>query len=282
MADKNIKFRIAKNKIFKFIIYSLSFLTLTPLFLILFFVFQKGLRVINWEFLTQLPKPVGVEGGGIFNAIIGTVFLIIIASCIAVPLGITAGIYLSEYRRTKLSYITRITVDILYGTPSIVIGIIAYLWIVVPMKKFSTLSGGIALGLMMLPIVVRNTEEVLKLIPAYLKEASLSLGVPNYKTILKVVLPAGIPGIISGILLGISRIAGETAPLLFTAFGNPFLTFNIMKPMNSLPLLIFNYAMSPFEEWQTIAWGASVILILIVLLGNIISRLVVIKWKVQF
>ena len=126
MADKNIKFRIAKNKIFKFIIYSLSFLTLTPLFLILFFVFQKGLRVINWEFLTQLPKPVGVEGGGIFNAIVGTVFLIIIASCIAVPLGITAGIYLSEYRRTKLSYITRITVDILYGTPSIVIGIIAY------------------------------------------------------------------------------------------------------------------------------------------------------------
>jgi phosphate transport system permease protein len=282
MVEKSIKVRIAKNKIFKFIVYLLSFLTLAPLFLILFFVFQKGLRVINWNFLTQLPKPVGVEGGGIFNAIIGTLFLIIIASCIAVPLGMTAGIYLSEYRRTKLSYITRITVDILYGTPSIVIGIIAYLWIVVPMRKFSALSGGIALGLMMLPIVVRNTEEVLKLIPDYLKEASLSLGVPHYKTILKVVVPAGIPGIISGILLGISRIAGETAPLLFTAFGNPFLTFNIMKPMNSLPLLIFNYAMSPFEEWQTIAWGASVILIIIVLAGNIISRLVVAKWKVQF
>jgi phosphate transport system permease protein len=282
MVEKSIKVRIAKNKIFKFIVYSLSFLTLAPLFLILFFVFQKGLRVINWDFLTQLPKPVGVEGGGIFNAIIGTLFLIIIASCIAVPLGMTAGIYLSEYRRTRLSYITRITVDILYGTPSIVIGIIAYLWIVVPMRKFSALSGGIALGLMMLPIVVRNTEEVLKLIPDYLKEASLSLGVPHYKTILKVVVPAGIPGIISGILLGISRIAGETAPLLFTAFGNPFLTFNVMKPMNSLPLLIFNYAMSPFEEWQTIAWGASVILIIIVLTGNIISRLVVAKWKVQF
>lgn len=282
MVEKSIKVRIAKNKIFKFIVYSLSFLTLAPLFLILFFVFQKGLRVINWNFLTQLPKPVGVEGGGIFNAIIGTLFLIIIASCIAVPLGMTAGIYLSEYKRTKLSYITRITVDILYGTPSIVIGIIAYLWIVVPMRKFSALSGGIALGLMMLPIVVRNTEEVLKLIPDYLKEASLSLGVPHYKTILKVVVPAGIPGIISGILLGISRIAGETAPLLFTAFGNPFLTFNIMKPMNSLPLLIFNYAMSPFEEWQTIAWGASVILIIIVLAGNIISRLVVVRWKVQF
>jgi phosphate transport system permease protein len=282
MVEKSIKVRIAKNKIFKFIVYSLSFLTLAPLFLILFFVFQKGLRVINWDFLTQLPKPVGVEGGGIFNAIIGTLFLIVIASCIAVPLGMTAGIYLSEYRRTRLSYITRITVDILYGTPSIVIGIIAYLWIVVPMRKFSALSGGIALGLMMLPIVVRNTEEVLKLIPDYLKEASLSLGVPHYKTILKVVVPAGIPGIISGILLGISRIAGETAPLLFTAFGNPFLTFNVMKPMNSLPLLIFNYAMSPFEEWQTIAWGASVILIIIVLTGNIISRLVVAKWKVQF
>lgn len=282
MAERSIKVRLIKDKIFKFIIYLLSCLTLAPLFFILFFVFQKGLQVINWSFLTNLPKPVGVEGGGIANAIVGTLILIVIASCIAIPLGVTAGIYLSEYRRTKLSYVTRMTVDILYGIPSIVIGIIAYLWIVVPMRRFSAFSGGVALGLMMLPIVVRNTEEVLKLIPDYIKEASLALGVPRYKTILKVVVPAGFPGIVSGILLGISRIAGETAPLLFTAFGNPFMNYNILKPINSLPLLIFNYAMSPFEDWQNIAWGASVILILIVLTGNIISRLVVKKWKVQF
>ena len=282
MADKSAGIRIIKDKIFNSVVYLLSFLSLAPLILILFFVFQKGLRVINWNFLTSLPKPVGVEGGGISNAILGTFILIAIASCIAIPLGITAGIYLSEFRRTRISYVTRIAVDILYGTPSIVIGIIAYLWVVVPMRKFSALSGGIALGLMMLPLVVRNTEEVLKLIPAYIKEASLALGVPYYKTVLKVVLPAGFPGIVSGILLGISRIAGETAPLLFTAFGNPFMNLNIFKPINSLPLLIFNYAMSPYEDWQSIAWGASVVLILIVLTGNIISRLVVKKWKVQF
>jgi len=282
MTEKGLKVRLMKDKLFKFIILSLSIISLAPLFLILFFVFERGLKVINWSFLTQLPKPVGVAGGGISNAIVGTLMLIAIACLVAVPLGIAAGVYLSESKKTKIAYFTRLTVDVLQGTPSIVIGIIAYLWIVLPMGKFSALSGGIALGLMTLPLVVRGSEEVLKLIPHDIREASLALGVPRYRTILKVIIPAGIPGIVSAILLGISRIAGETAPLLFTAFGNPFMNLNIFKPVNSLPLLIFNYAMSPYEDWQTIAWGASVVLILIVLGGNILSRIVVRKWQVQF
>lgn len=277
-----IKWRIFKDRAFQGLIYLFSLLTLTPLFLILFYIFKKGTGVINWKFITHLPKPVGVEGGGISNAIVGTIMLVAIASVISIPVGVWAGIYLSENRRSWISEIARVAVDILQATPSIVIGIIAYLWIVKPSGRFSALSGGIALGIMMLPIVVRSTEEVLKLIPPYLKEASLALGVPYPRTIIKVILPAGIPGIVSGILLGVSRIAGETAPLLFTAFGNQFMNWNIFKPVNALPLLIFNYAMSPYDEWKRLAWGASVILILLVLAGNIISRTVAKKWKVQF
>lgn len=277
-----IKWRIFKDRAFQGLIYFFSLLSLTPLFLILFYIFRKGIGIINWKFITHLPKPVGVEGGGISNAIVGTIMLIIIASVISIPVGVWAGIYLSENRRSWLSEAARVAVDILQATPSIVIGIIAYLWFVKPRGSFSALSGGIALGIMMLPIVVRSTEEVLKLIPPYIKEASLALGVPYHRTIIKVILPAGIPGIVSGILLGISRIAGETAPLLFTAFGNQFMNWNILKPVNALPLLIFNYAMSPYDEWKRLAWGASVILILLVLTGNIISRMVAKKWKVQF
>ena len=279
---KGIRLRILKDRAFKFAIYLLSLLSLTPLFLIMFYTFRKGLKAINLQFLTHLPKPVGVEGGGISNAIVGTFLLVTIASAISIPLGVWAGIYLSENKRSWISEFLRITVDILQAIPSIVIGIIAYLWVVKPMGRFSALSGGIALAIMMLPIVVRNTEEVLRLIPPYLKEASLALGVPYHRTIIKVIIPAGIPGIVSGILLGISRIAGETAPLLFTAFGNQFMNWNIMKPVNALPLLIFNYAMSPYDEWKRLAWGASVVLILLVLAGNIISRMVAKKWKVQF
>ncbi|MBC7189484.1 phosphate ABC transporter permease PstA, partial [Candidatus Aerophobetes bacterium] len=200
----------------------------------------------------------------------------------AVPLGVLAGIYLSEHKKGKLSYLARLCVEILQGIPSIVIGIIAYLWIVVPMRTFSALSGGIALGIMMLPVIVRTTEETLKMIPDTLKEASLALGVPYARTITKVIVPAGLSGIITGVLISIARIAGETAPLLFTAFGNPFMNLNIFKPVNSLPLLIFNYATSPYTEWHKVAWGASFVLVVIVLSLNLITKMVARKWKVQF
>jgi phosphate transport system permease protein len=196
--------------------------------------------------------------------------------------GIFAGIYLSQQKAGKFPYLTRLSVEILQGIPSIVIGIIGYLWVVVPFASFSALSGGIALAIMMLPVIVISTEETLKLIPDTLKEASLALGVPYYRTILKVILPSGLSGIVTGIILGISRIAGETAPLLFTAFGSPFMSLNVFKPMNSLPLIIFNYAASPYPEWHALAWGASLVLIVFVFSLNVISKVVTGRWNVQF
>ncbi len=274
--------RLIKDRIFELVVIAFSLAALVPLFVILVYVFKKGLPVINWSFLTHLPKPVGVKGGGVANALVGTAFLVLIASVTSIPLGIWAGIYLSENKNSPISEFVRVSVDVLQATPSIVVGILAYIWLVKPIGHFSALSGGVALGIMMLPMVVRSTEEVLNLVPHYLKEASLALGVSYPRTVLKVLLPSGIPGIVSGILLGVSRVAGETAPLLFTAFGNQFMNWNILKPMNALPLLIFNYAMSPYEEWKRLAWGASVLLILLVMVGNIISRMVSEKWKVKF
>lgn len=282
MREASIHRRLFVNGLFRFTVYGLAAGALLPLFLILTDVFRKGFRVINWQFLTSMPKATGESGGGIANAIVGTVLLIGIASVLAVPLGIAAGVYLSEVRKSRLAYFTRLAVDILQGMPSVVIGIIAYLWLVRSMGRFTALSGGVALALMMLPLVVRGTEEVLKLVPAHLKEASLALGVPHYRTVLRVVIPCGLPGILSAVLLGVSRIAGETAPLLFTAFGNRFLEFSPLKPVGSLPLTIFTYAMSPYEDLQAQAWGASVVLILLVLAANVIARIVITRWKIQF
>lgn len=282
MQKNATSYRIFKDKLFKALIILLSFLAILPLLLILFYIIQNGVSVINWQFLTHLPRPVGEPGGGIANAIVGTCILILISSAVSVPLGVLAGIYLSEHKEGKLSYLARLCAEILQGIPSIVIGIIAYLWIVVSTGTFSALSGGLALGVMMLPVIVRTTEETLKLIPHSLKEASLALGVPYHRTILKVILPAGLSGILTGILLSIARIAGETAPLLFTAFGSPFMNFNILKPMSSLPLLIFNYATGPYPEWHSLAWGASFILVIMILALNLITKLAARKWKIQF
>jgi phosphate transport system permease protein len=252
------------------------------MFSILYFITRKGISVINWRFLTELPKPVGEMGGGISNAIVGTLLLIGIASVLSVPVGILAGIFLSENRKGKLASLTRLCVETLQGIPSIVIGIIAYIWLVVSMGSFSALSGGVALGLMMLPVIITATEQTLKLIPGGLKEASLALGVSYPRTILKVILPAGVSGIMTGILLSIARVAGETAPLLFTAFGSPFMNLNVLKPINSLPLMIFNYATSPYPEWLTLAWGASFVLIILVLGLNLLTKILTKRWKVQF
>jgi phosphate transport system permease protein len=280
--EASVRRRILTDKIFKGIVIVLSLGSIVPMFLILFMIVRNGISVVHWGFFTQLPKPVGESGGGISNAIVGTLWLIAIAAVVSVPLGVLAGIFLSEYKGGKMAGLVRLSIEILEGIPSIVIGIIAYIWVVLPMRSFSTLSGGIALGIMMLPMIVMATEETLKLIPDSLREASLALGVSYPRTILKVILPAGLSGILSGILLGISRVAGETAPLLFTAFGSPFMNMNILKPMNSLPLVIFNYATSPFPNWHKLAWGASFILITFVLGLNLITKLATRRWKVQF
>ena len=282
MSGEKIKLRIAKDKGFTAIVVLFSFLSMVPLLLILMYIIGNGVSSLSWEFLVELPKPVGEQGGGIANAIVGSLLLVAIASLPAIPLGVSVGIYLSEHSAGRISTLARLAVEVLHGTPSVVIGIIVYLWLVMTMGRFPALSGGIALGIMMLPVIVRTTEETLKLIPDSLKEASLALGVPYHRTILKVILPAGLSGIMTGVMIGVARIAGETAPLLFTAFGNPFSNWNITKPVNALPLLIYNYATSPYPEWHAIAWGASCVLVGLVLMLNIVARIIARRWKVQF
>ena len=277
----NIKYRVAKSKGVQALIVFFAFLITVPLLLIIIYIFREGITKINWNFLTKIPKPVGEEGGGIVNALIGSILIVLAASVMAIPLGIMCGIYLSENKNSRLSYWSRLSVDVLQGVPSIVTGIVVYFWAVKPVGTFSAFSGSIALAIMMLPILIRSTEETLKLIPDSLKEAGLALGLPYHRVILKVIVPCGISGILSGIMLSIARIAGETAPLLFTAFGNPFLNINLARPMQSLPLLIFNYATSPYDEWHNMAWGAALILLFTVLLLNIITKLTTKRWNVQ-
>jgi phosphate transport system permease protein len=277
----NVKFRIVKSKIAQVFIIAFAFAIALPLLFIIFYIFKRGITKINWTFLTHIPKPVGEVGGGIVNALLGSIVIVLVASVMAIPFGIMCGIYLSENKTSRLSYWSRLTVDVLQGVPSIVIGIVVYFWIVKSVGTFSAFSGSVALAIMMLPILIRSTEETLKLIPSTLREAGLALGLPYHKVILKVIVPCGISGILSGVLLSIARIAGETAPLLFTAFGNPYLNWNIMKPMHSLPLLIFNYATSPYDDWHNLAWGAALILSFTVLLLNIITKIATKRWNVQ-
>ena len=252
-----------------------------PLVFIIAYIFKQGITKINWTFLSQIPKPVGESGGGIVNAIIGSMLIVFYAAVIAIPISLLCGFYLSENKTSKLSYWSRLSVDVLQGVPSIVVGIVVYFWVVKPMGTFSAYSGSIALAIMMLPIMIRSTEETLKMIPSSLKEAGLALGLPYHKVILRVILPCGVSGILSGVLLSIARVAGETAPLLFTAFGNPYLNTSMRKPMQSLPLLIFNYATSPYDDWHDMAWGAALLLLSIVLLLNIITKITTKRWNVQ-
>jgi phosphate transport system permease protein len=280
--DAVLRARLRGDAAFKGLVVGLSLLATVPLALILLFIVVRGASSINWQFLTALPRPIGETGGGISNAIVGTVILVIVASVIAIPLGITAGIFLSESGKSRLGVAARLSVETLMGIPSIVIGIVAYVWVVRPMGHFSAFSGGIALSMIMLPVITLATEEILLMIPLSLREAALALGVSYPATIMRVVLPAGASGIVTGVLLAIARAAGETAPLLFTALGSPYMTANIFKPMSSLPQVIFYYATSPYPEWQTLAWGASFVLLVIVLALNIVTKLVTSRWKVQF
>jgi len=277
----SVKYRVAKSKFAQGVFVFFAFLITVPLILIILYIFEKGITKINWDFISKIPKPVGEEGGGIVNALIGSILIVLAASVIAIPIGIMGGIYLSENKSTRLSYWSRLSVDVLQGVPSIVIGIVVYFWVVKPIGTFSAISGSVALAIMMLPILIRSTEETLKLIPDSLKEAGLALGLPYHRVILKVIVPCGVSGILSGIMLSIARIAGETAPLLFTAFGNPFLNTNLGRPMQSLPLMIFNYATSPYDEWHEMAWGAALILLFTVLFLNISTKLITRRWNVQ-
>ena len=280
--DAAVTARLRGDTAFRVLMLALSFIAIVPLALILVYIVVRGASSINWAFLTQLPKPMGEAGGGISNAIVGTVILIVIASVISIPLGILAGIFLSERSQSRLGTVARLSVETLMGIPSIVIGIVAYTWIVKPMGHFSSLSGGVALAMIMLPVITLATEETLLLIPMTLREAALALGVSYPRMITRVILPSGMSGILTGVLLAVARGAGETAPLLFTAFGSPFMAANIFKPMESLPHTIFYYATSPYPAWQSLAWGASFVLLVLVLTLNIITKLVTSRWKIQF
>ncbi len=276
-----VKYRIGKSVGFQVLTILLSVACVIPLIFILIYIIQAGITKINWHFLTNLPKPVGEIGGGIANALVGSMIVIGVASVIAIPVGILCGIYLSENKNSKLAYWSRLCVDILQGVPSIVIGIVAYFWLVKPLGGFSALSGSAALAVMMLPIIIRSTEETLLMLPDTLREAAYALGMPFHRVILKVIIPCGISGILSGVMLSVARIAGETAPLLFTAFGNNYMATNLTKPMETLPHVIFTYATSPYNEWKDLAWGASCMLLIFVLVLNIFTKFITRKWKVQ-
>lgn len=234
---------------------------LIPLVFILLHLVSKGMGSVNLAFFTELPKPVGETGGGMLHAFIGTSMMVLIAGTVAIPIGLLGGIYLSEFGKEKTADVVRFAADMLNGTPSLIMGVFTYALLVLPLKNFSALAGGVALGIMMLPMVMRTAEEMLKLVPTTLREASLALGVPSWKTLLWIVLKTAQSGIITGVLLAIARVAGETAPLLFTALGNQFLSFNMLEPIAALPLQIYTFAISPFEEWHRQAWAGALVLI---------------------
>jgi len=252
-----------------------SILTLVPLISILGYVVSKGITSVNLNFFIHLPKPVGELGGGMGNAIVGSLILMGLSCLWAIPVGVLGGVYLSEFGKNKLGTTIRFTVDVLNGIPSIVIGIFAYTLFVLPMKSFSAVSGAFALGIIMLPTVMRTTEEMLRMVPRNLREGALALGISQFRMIISIVLKTALPGILTGILLAIARIAGETAPLLFTAFGNRFWHQSLQQPIAALPLQIFAYAISPFDDWHRQAWAGAFVLIVIVFLMSFISRFVI-------
>jgi phosphate transport system permease protein len=235
-----------------------------PLLAIFGYLIMKGIGSINWAFLTQTPKPVGEPGGGMANAIVGSGIILLLASLIGIPLGVGAGIYLAESGRNKFGNLVRFTADVLNGVPSIVVGIAVYGLIVVRQKHFSALAGGVALGIMMIPTVSRATEEMLLMVPRTIREAAWGLGVPNWRTTLSITLKTAQAGVITGVMLAFARAAGETAPLLFTAFGNQFWNWNMNQPTAALPLQVFVYAISPFDEWHRQAWAGALVLIVLI------------------
>jgi phosphate transport system permease protein len=272
-ANKISIYRRAANHTASFAAAASAFLVLAPLLAIFGYLVFKGIGSINLAFLTHTPKPVGELGGGMANAIVGSVFILFIASLIGVPLGIGAGIYLSEYGKDRYSTLIRFTADVLNGVPSIVIGIAAYALVVLKQGHFSAIAGGVALGIMMIPTVARTTEEMLYMVPYAVREAALGLGIPQWRSTLSIALRTARSGVITGVMLAFARVAGETAPLIFTAFGNQFWNLNPNQPTAALPLQVYVYAISPFDEWHRQAWAGALILIVLIVVAVSVVRL---------
>ncbi len=273
--------RKIKDQFFMLIIALSAAFVIAPLFLILKYVIQEGAGALSLSFFTEVPKPVGEVGGGMKHAILGTMYIVLLGALMAIPVGVTCGVYLSEFKKSKLAKTLKMTVDLMSGIPSIVIGIFAYLMVVVPFKGFSAFAGGAALSLIMLPTIIKTSEEILKLVPNHIREAGLALGLPRWKVILFIILKGSVSNLLTGIILAISRAAGETAPLLFTAFGNMYLSYDLNKPMATLPVQIYTYAISPFKDWQRQAWAGAFVLMVLILTLNIFARLVLNKMKVK-
>jgi phosphate transport system permease protein len=250
-----------------------AFVAVSILLLILGYLAWHGGSSINWAFFTQLPRPVGETGGGMANAIVGSAKLLLLAAMIGVPIGLLGGIYLAEFGGRTWTFLLRYTTDLLNGVPSIVVGLFGYSVVVLPMGHFSTLAGGFALGVIMIPIALRATEEFLRAVPHPLREGAMALGASRWKTIATVVVPAALPGILTGMLLGLARVAGETAPLLFTAFSNRFWSPGWNQPTASLPVMIYTYAIAPYDDWHRQAWAAGLVLLVLVLAANVGARL---------
>jgi len=248
-------------------------LALVPLAFILLYLLKKGAGALEWGFLFHNPKPVGEPGGGFANAIVGTLILIGLAAIFAVPVGVIAGLYVAEYRGSRFASMVRFAADALNGVPSIVVGIFAYSAAVLPVRRFSALAGGFALGVMMIPIIARTTEELLRLVPESFRDGALALGASRAKAAWSVVLPAALPGILTGILVALARIAGETAPLLFTAFGNRFFSTRLDQPIAALTVQIYTYAVSPYEDWHRQAWAGAFLLVVVVLALSVVARM---------
>lgn len=279
MSEPRIMWRKAVNNVMLTLTGVAAFGVVCVLFLILGYLIYNGGHSLNLNFFTKLPKPVGETGGGMANAIVGSLKLLLLAALMGLPVGLLAGIYLAEFGGKTFSFIVRYTTDLLNGVPSIVIGIFAYALVVLPVKHFSALAGGVALGIMVIPITVRSTEEFLRGVPNSMREAAMALGASKWKTIATVVLPAASGGILTGMLLALARVAGETAPLLFTAFGNRYWGQGWGQPIASLPVMIYTYAISPYDDWHRQAWAAGLVLLMLVLLSNLGARFILARSK---
>jgi phosphate transport system permease protein len=266
------RWRQLKDRLMTGALAATAAIAVLPLLLVLYYVAVQGLSALNWAFFTQGPKSVGEAGGGMANAIAGSLELLVLAALIGLPVGVLGGIYLAEFGRGRFGDSVRFAADVLSGVPSIVLGLVAYTLVVVPMQRFSALAGGVALALIMVPIVLRTTEEMIRLVPDPIREASLALGAPRWRTSLWVVVPAARAGIITGMMLAVARVGGETAPLLFTAFGNRYWSLLIDQPVASLPVQIFNYAISPYEIWRRQAWAGALVLVAMILVFSVLAR----------
>lgn len=269
---RRVRRRRVANTIMTAVLAGAALVATLPLIFILWHLVREGASALSLDFFTQMPKPVGEAGGGLANAIVGTLILIGIATAVGLPIGVGAGLYLAEYRRSPLATVVRFLSDVLNGLPSIVMGIFAWQFLVRPVGHFSALAGGVALAAMMIPMITRTTEEMVRIVPVALREAALALGYARWRTSVTVVLRTATAGIVTGALVAIARIAGETAPLLFTAFGNQFWSVRLNEPVAALPLQIFNYAVSPYDEWHALAWAGALVLILLVFLISLAAR----------